>query len=270
MIYSALLLGMGLAASRASAECTRAMLQESTAEYIEAQAAGEPGMPKLASDVKYLENDESMDIAKGILAQAVTIDLNRTLLDTTQCATFIELSAATNAHPYVIHTRMLFTDGEITDIQSVVTDADDWAFNAAGNLKWNQQEEWDPIPEDERDSREAIQAAGDAYLDSWGDSSVSVPYGAPCARLEGGMYTGDANTKTNTCEMPEFPEPLEITNRRYVVDEEMGAVDIFNNFPFIDQGKPDGTPSTNFIRVEGGKIRYIHEVTACTTPNCSR
>ena len=51
---------------------------------------------------------------------------------------------------------------------------------------------------------------------------------------------------------------------------EIGGLDIFNDFPFIDAGKPDGTPSTNFIRVEGGKLRYIHENTVCTTKNCGR
>jgi hypothetical protein len=66
--------------------------------------------------------------------------------------------------------------------------------------------------------------------------------------------------------MPQFPSPFNITNRRYVIDEELGGVDIFNNFPFIDKTKPNGTPSTNLIRVEGGMIRYIHEVTKVFNP----
>lgn len=101
-----------------------------------------------------------------------------------------------------------------------------------------------------------IQAAGDAYLDSWGDGTVKVPYGAPCARLEGGSYTAGKGSTANTCKMPEFPKPFSIGNRRYVIDEEVGGLDIFNDFPFIDKGKPNGTSSTNFIRVEGGMIRY--------------
>ncbi|KAF8857435.1 hypothetical protein BDZ45DRAFT_744382 [Acephala macrosclerotiorum] len=104
-----------------------------------------------------------------------------------------ELSAATNKKPYVIHTRMLFTDDRITTIQSAVTTTSDWAFNAAG----------------------------DAYLDSWGDGTVKAPYGAPCARLEGGSYTAGKGLTTNTCKMPQFPQPFKITNRRYVIDEEL-------------------------------------------------
>ncbi|KAI1779567.1 hypothetical protein F4818DRAFT_144903 [Hypoxylon cercidicola] len=267
MIYSVLLASLGLA-SQAWAACTRESLKEATAAYIKAVAAGDLSMPALSSNVSYMENDKPMDIKTGVLSQPITVDFNRSLHDDTQCATFTEISAATNSHPYVIHTRMLFTDGKITTIQSVVADDGDWAFNATGQLYWNKQEAWDVIPEAQRDARDVIQAAGDKYLDSWSDGSVSVPYGTPCARLEGGSYTDTRGSKANTCYMPVFPEKFTIGNRRYVIDEEVGGLDIFNDFPFIDQDKPDGTPSTNFIRVEGGKLRYIHEVTICTRRNC--
>jgi hypothetical protein len=257
-------------ASQAAAACNRSMLQEATAAYIRAQSAGQPSLLPLAENISYLENDTPIDIKKGVLAQPVTIDFNRSLHDTTQCATFTELSAASNKNPYVIDTRMIFTGDKISTIQSVIADAGDWAFDAKGQLSWTQKEKWDPIPEGKRDSRTVIQAAGDAYLDSWGDGNVKVPYGTPCARLEGGMYTGDRSPTTNTCKMPQFPQPFKVTNRRYVIDEEVGGVDIFNDFPFIDKTKPNGTSSTNFIRVEGGMIRYIHETTVCATRNCGR
>ncbi|KAJ4376476.1 hypothetical protein N0V83_001760 [Neocucurbitaria cava] len=219
----------------------------------------------------YAENDVVGDIAKGILSQAVTIDFNRSLFDTTECATYTEISAATNKHPYVIDTRMVISGDSISNIQSVIADAGDWVFNATGQLYWAKKETWDPIPEAKRDTRAVIKAAGDAYLDSWADGKVKVPYGTPCARLEGGSYTGNSNPTGNTCHMPEFPKPFAgAGNRRYVIDEEMGGVGILNDFPFIEKTKPDGTPSTNFIRVEGGMIRYIHETTVCATRNCGR
>ncbi|TVY60845.1 hypothetical protein LSUE1_G007731, partial [Lachnellula suecica] len=226
--------------------------------------------PFLAPNLTYAENDVPLSIRTGILSSPITIDLNRSLHDTTQCATFTELVAATNKHPYVIHTRMLFADEQVTAIQSVVTDAGDWAFNATGALYWNAKEIWTEIPESKRDTRAVIQAAGDLYLDSWGNSSVKAPYGTPCQRLEGGSYTGASNLLTNTCFMPQFPAPMNISSRRYIVDEVLGGLDIFNNFPFIDTTRPDGTPSSNMLRVEGGTIRYIHEVTVCATKNCGR
>ncbi|KAI1263489.1 hypothetical protein F5Y18DRAFT_438168 [Xylariaceae sp. FL1019] len=259
-------------AAHALAACDRATLQDAATAYLTAQRAGSP-IPSLASNASYAENDKPVDITKGVLSQPITIDFNRSFYDTTQCAAFTEITAATNSHPYVIHTHITLSpaDSKITAIESVVTDAGDWAFNAAGHLKWTQQEKWDTIPEAQRDTRTVIQAAADAYLDEWADTSIAVPLNTPCARLEGGAYTGQSNPNGNTCGMPAFPQPLEVGNRRYVIDEEMGAVSVFNGFPWLEASLDGGsTPSSNEIRVEGGKIRYIHEVTMCQTTNCGR
>lgn len=272
MIFSFLLACTGLVA-QVSAACNREALQSVTSAYLEAQGSGKPARLSLTRNVSYAENDKSMAIAKGVLSQPITIDFNRSIHDTTQCATFTEITAATNKHPYVIHTRMLLSgDGaKVKKIESVVTDSGDWAFNATGHLYWTLQEKWDVIPKDKRDSRAVLQAAADAYLDQWGDSTLPVPLGTPCARLEGGLYTAGSNPSGNTCAMPAFPQPLKVENRRYIIDEELGAVDVFNGFPWLDAGKKDGAvPSTNFIRVENGKIRYIHEITVCETPRCGR
>ncbi len=36
--------------------------------------------------------------------------------------------------------------------------------------------------------------------------------------------------------MGAFPQKLNVTNRRYVIDENFGAVVIFHNFPWLDAG----------------------------------
>ena len=268
MIYS-LILAAGLA-SQASAACTRATLEAATEQFLAAVAGGKTTFAALASNASYIENDAPTDITKGFLAAPITIDLNRTLLDTTLCASAVEIVAATSKHPYVILSHLLFTDDKVTTLQNVVTDQGDWAFNVAGSLRYNKAEKWDPIPEAKRDSRDVIKAAGDAYLDSWGNSTIKPPYGAPCNRLEGGSYTGSAGSTANSCTMPQFPGTFHAGNRRYVIDEDIGGLSIFNDFPFIDKVKPDGTSSSNLFRVEGGKIRYIHEATVCTKPNCAK
>ncbi|PMD41141.1 hypothetical protein L207DRAFT_511089 [Hyaloscypha variabilis F] len=271
MISSLLLVALGLV-SQTSAACTRDTLQAAANEYVAAQTTGTPSLLSLTPSFSYLENNVSLPVTSGILSQPITIDLNRSLIDTTQCATFTELSCASNKVPYVIHTRMLFSGdgGMITAVQSVVAKEGDWAFDAKAQLKWSAQEIWGPIPSAKQDTYAVIKAAGDAYLDSWGNSSIKVPYGAPCARLEGGSYTGSVGGTTNTCKMPQFPGTLYAGNRKYVVDVDLGAVDIFDDFPFIDKARPNGTSSSNLIRVEGGLIRYIHEVTVCEEKNCGR
>jgi len=215
-----------------------------------------------------------MNPAEGMLSQTLTVDFTRSFLDTTQCATFTEVVAATQAHPYVIHTRMeVNDDGQVSVMESVVTDEGDWVFGAAQHLAVTQGEDWGVIPEDQRDRRGVIQAAADAYLNNWGNPDLPVPHGTPCARLEGRLDTGARDREGQTCTMGAFPQRLNVTNRRYVIDETIGAVDIFHSFPWLDAGLGpyhSGTPASQMFRVEGGQNRYIHEVTVCTTPSCGR
>ena len=264
--------GMAFATS-ARAECSRAMLQGLADAYVKAQTDGKASLLPLAGGASYAENDQPMNIGAGVLAGALKVDFTRSFLDTTQCATFTELVAATDPHPYVIHTRIEATqDGKVSKMESVVTDAGDWVFGAAEHLAVTQSEKWDEIPADKRDTRAVIQAAADAYLDNWGNPDLAVPHGTPCARLEGRMNTGSRNPSGNTCDMGAFPEKLTVGHRRYVIDETFGAVIIFHNFPWLDAGLPKdpGTPASQMFRVEGGKNRYIHEATVCTTPQCGR
>jgi hypothetical protein len=270
--FSIVLAGAALA-TNARADCKRETLQKLADTYVKAQTDGKASLLPLAKGASYAENDKPMEIGKGVLAGALKVDFTRSFHDTTQCATFTELVAATDPHPYVIHTRIEATrDGKVSKMESVVTDAGDWVFGAAEHLAVTRNEKWDEIPKDKRDTRAVIQAAADAYLDNWGDPTLPVPHGTPCARLEGRLNTGARKPDDNTCNMGAFPQKLKVGHRRYVIDETIGAVSIFHNFPWLDAGIPvdPGTPASQMFRVEGGKNRYIHEVTVCTTPSCGR
>ena len=242
--WSIVLAGMALAAD-VSAACSRESLQELTDTYVEAQTTGNAAMLPMAAGAYYGENDRPTDIADGMLSQAIGADFTRSFFDTTLCATFTEFVAATHAHPYVIHTRMeVNEEDEVTIMESVVTDEGDWVFGAETYLSYTQQEDWGVIPE-----------------------------GTPCTRLEGRIYTGARDPEGQTCTMGAFPQPINTGSRRFVIDETMGAVSIFHNFSWLDAGLGPyhpGTPASQQFRVEGGMNRYIHEVTVCTTPGCSR
>jgi hypothetical protein len=270
--FSIMLAGVAFASS-AQAACDRDMLQKLAETYVQAQSTGNPSMLPLAQGASYAENDEAKNIGTSVLASSLKIDFTRSLHDTTQCATFTELVAATNPHPYVIHTRIEATaDGKVSKMESVVTDEGDWVFGAAEHLAVTRTENWGEIPQNQRDTRAVIQAAADAYLDNWGDPDLPVPHGTPCARLEGRVNTGSKNPEGNSCDMGAFPEKLNVGSRRYLVDESRGAVVVFHKFPWLDAGLPKdpGIPASQMFRVEGGKNRYIHEVTVCITPNCGR
>ncbi|KAK5656586.1 hypothetical protein OQA88_4565 [Cercophora sp. LCS_1] len=254
--------------SSAKAACTREFLVDATNTYIAAQTAGNPAaLTALTSEtLNYTESDKTIDIKTGVLSQPMKIDYNVSIHDTTQCATFTELIVENPAKPWVIGTRMVFTDSKVTLIETIATKPGDWLFNATGYLHWVSQEKWDPIPAEKRGTREVVKAAGDAYFDRFQNINATVPWGTPCTRLEGGAYTGQRNASINTCDLG-LPSTLRVTNRRYVVDETMGAVAIYVGFPGLDRTvglKP--MPDSHFFRVEGGKLRLTPTSTMSTIP----
>ena len=243
------LTGAALAApTSSSATCDRAFLQSQADAYVAAQAAGSASTLKTSSaNFTYTQNFKAATLASGILATPLKIDHNRSTLDTTACATFTELIITDAANPHVIGTQMRFSDGSLTKMETIVTSTGDWLFNPAGTLKYASPENWGPIDEAKRDTRAVIQAAADAYLDLFNDKSVKVPWGSPCARLEGGSYVQPS------CNVG-VPSGIKNVNRRYVVDEVTGSCDVFFDFGGND-------PDSHEFRVEGGKLRYVHTMT---------
>jgi len=251
-------------AVRARAECTatRATMQDSADTFLASQAMGMsvhlPYMPNFT----YWENDKQIDIKNGIINKHITLAFNRSIIDTTACASFIEIIVADEKNQYQIGTQIRYEPNGryINKIETMLTKPGDWFFNATNALNYARSETWAPIPEAKRDTRAVIKAAGDAYLDRFGSNKTVVPWGLPCARLEGGRYFG-GNKPTDTCDigMP-AAGGLPMWNRRYVIDEVMGVVDIFVSFGGTET-RP-GSPDTHEFRVEGGKIRYVHTMTA--------
>ncbi|KAF2703737.1 hypothetical protein K504DRAFT_391684 [Pleomassaria siparia CBS 279.74] len=260
-----------MATSTTAFECTRDWLQKTSNSYVSMQSSGQQGdFKNIASTLVYLENNVTVSVSTGLVTHPQKIAASRSLLDTTACKTFTELIITTPEHPYVVHTQMtLDGEGNVSLIDSLITDKGDWAFNATGYAYWNAQENWDPIPESQRLSRAAIKAGGDAYADRCNDVTVNVPFGTPCARLEGGAYTGRGNLSANTCNIGGLPEHVPMTHRRYVIDEVYGTVDIFLGFQGLDRTRPnEGTPDSHLFRVEERGIRYIHTVSACWVDGC--
>jgi hypothetical protein len=170
---------------------------------------------------------------------------------------FSRLIIASSNKPYVIGTQMRFTGDTISKIQTIVTTTVDWLFNVTRTLYWASREAWDIIPVAQRDTRSTIQAVADAYLDVFNNKSVVVPWGTPCDRPEGRSYTGNGSS-TDSCNVG-IPSGEDLTNRRYVIDETMGAVDVFLNF-----GGATGLPDSHEFRIQSGKIRYVHTLAVMT------
>lgn len=250
------------------AACTREVLKAVTDELFAAQTAGQTNFSSLSSTVAYTENRKSVDIKTGILSKSMKIDHARSQHDTTQCAAFSEFIITDTAAPYVIATQLrLDNSTKVSQIDTIWTSKGDWLFNVTGTYYWATHEKWDAIPAEKRDSRAVIKAAGDAYADLFNNKSVKVPWGSPCARLEGGAYTGKGEA-TDRCDVG-VPSGVPLVNRQYVIDEEYGTVDIIMDFGGVQgQVGADGLPDSHEFRVEGGKLRYVHTLSSCGGKAC--
>jgi len=238
--------------------CTRAVLQTAVDSYLAAQEAGDSSKMLLASQVRYAENMDEVRKEDGLWNTPLPIAFHRSFLDVEACRTFTEVIVTEGGHPYVIGTRLKVDDGRISEIDSLVTDENDWLFNAENYLKYSTAEDWRVLEPEERVDRATLIAAGDAYFNHFEDSTVEIPFGIPCARLEGGLYTAREFDDPNaSCDVG-FPEDgsLSMTGRSYVVDEDMGTVNIFLRF-----GNPPGAPDSHTFRLVNGKIRYVHTLT---------
>jgi hypothetical protein len=238
----------------AQISCTRDGLQAATDLYLAAQSKGDTSGLPLAKGLAYMENQKETDIKTGVIQKPMKIDFHRTLIDPTTCQSFTEIIVTDKEHPYVLGTRLRVNHDKIVEIESMVTQQGDWLFNADNYMKWSPNEDWGVIPPDQRDTRDTLVAAANAYLDAFLEKKTDlVPWGYPCERTEGGLRTGK-QLPTDTCAVG-VPAGVNIVARRFVVDETIGAVVAFCTFGV------GGLPDTHLFRVEKGKLRYVHTLT---------
>jgi hypothetical protein len=244
----------------AQVSCSREGLQRAVDLYITAQTKGDTsGMP-LATGMGYMENVANANINNGVIKKPMRIDFHRSLLDTANCQTFTEVIVTNKEEPYVLGTRLRVNHDKIVEIEILWTTTGYWLFNADAYLKWSSAEEWAPIPENKRDTRDTLVAAANAYLDAFLEGKKDlVPWGYPCNRTEGGAHTGNGSV-TDSCDVG-VPSGVNISNRRFVVDATTGSVVAFCTFGAGNANGGSGAPDTHLFRVENGKLRYVHTLT---------
>jgi hypothetical protein len=240
--------------------CVRGGLQRAVNLYVEAQAKGDTSGLPLANTVGYIENMERTDINAGVIKKPLKIDHHRSLLDEATCQTFTEVIVTDAANPYVLGTRMRINHDKIVEIEILWTTTGYWLFNADNYVKYSSMEDWSPIPAEKRDSRETLVGAANAYLDAFLEGKIDlVPWGFPCQRTEGGMYTGKGSP-SDSCEVG-VPSGVNIQNRHFVVDEVIGSVVVYCTFGGGGPNGGSGAPDTHLFRIENGKLRYVHTLT---------
>lgn len=246
----------------ATAACNRDELLLTVDQFLLGLTMGQAGpLENIADDFQYIENNKPTVIVSGIFNNILKIDFNRTIIDMTTCSTFTEVVSATSFKPFVLGAQIRHypSDNSVYKIDTIVSTTGSWFFNASQTLQYARQEKWPVIPLAQRDTRQTLQQAADAYLDMWHNKSAidAVPWGTPCARLEGSVYTGKG-APDDSCKVgiPSNNTQLPNSDRRYVIDENMGTVSVLCNFEHLGNA-----PDSHMFRLEKGKLRYIHTIT---------
>ncbi|KAK1829213.1 hypothetical protein QBC39DRAFT_414907 [Podospora conica] len=248
----------------ASASCTREGLLAAAQTYITAITTGSLSPLHLATtNFTYHENNKPADLAKSALFTSgpLKLDLTRSTADTVACASYTLFISTAGAKPYVVSTQIRHPEGTddvtgtISLIDTIVATKGDLFFDATKTLTLLKAEDWGVIPEGNRTSRAELKRIGDAYLDMWTDAKAyaTIEWWGDCERVEGSQFTKPCGVG-----LPKGGSAKVNGMRRYVIDETVGSVDILCSFDSISSIGPD----SHETRVEGGKIKYVHTVTA--------
>jgi hypothetical protein len=255
----AVLAGLSIATpAAAQGACTRESLQAIADSWKSALEQGTMMTMALGEWVDYFGNGRRGSLG-AFLDHPREVVHHMALLDTTTCRTFNEVVAKSGDEWEVFATQVNSGFFGTGPFHNVTSKEGDWLFDGERTAYYATRENWGPIPADRRNTREEILAAANAYLDLFSNPDTVVPWGTPCARLEGGVYTG-RGLPTDSCNVG-VPSGIAMVERDYVVDVERGAVAVF-----LKMG-PNLRPDVHTFRIEDGKIRYVHTVTNCLGEN---
>ena len=241
--------------------CTRDELKAATAAYVDAQRTGNlAGLP-LDEKAHYLENMITVERGAGLWNTALPIANSMSFHDDKRCKTFTEIIVTEGGHPYVIGTRLYLHQGKVIRVDSIVTKTGDWLFNANAYLKYTKTEDWSELFKYQKTPPSEIIRGANAYLDGFADKFTDIPWGQPCARLEGGAYTNRDNRADASCEVGIPAGVLYIVNRDYLIDDEMGVINVFCRF-----GSSTGGPDSHTFRYIDGRIRGVRTLSVLNGP----
>lgn len=244
--------------------CTRDELKAATTAYVEAQRTGDIAKLPLDPKAHFLTNMKTVERGAGLWNTALPIANAMSFHDDKRCKTFTEIVVNQGGKPYVIGTRLYMHQGKVIRVDSIVTEPGHWLFNANAFLKYTKQENWEPLHPYQRTPASEMIRGANAYLDAFADKFTDVPWGVPCARLEGGAYTNREGKPDASCEVGVPAGVLYITHRDYLVDEEKGVINVFCRF-----GGREEAPDSHTFRYIDGKFRQIHTLTPIPGPQAN-
>ena len=233
--------------------CTRAELKAATDAYVAGQKSGDISALPLDPKARYLENMQTIEKGKGLWNNKLPVADAISFHDPVRCKTFTQIIVNQGGKPYVIGTRLYMNAGKILRVDSLVTHPGDWLFNANAYLNYSTKENWGDLQAGQKTAPAEMIRGANAYLDSFADKFTEVPWGVPCARLEGGAYTNRTSDPKASCNVGIPAGVLYIVNRDYVIDPDKGVINVFCRF-----GSATGMADSHTFRYVDGKIHAVH------------
>jgi hypothetical protein len=230
------------------AGCTRESLAAVVDQYFQALAARDAASLPVAPSLKFTENGSELALGQGLWQTAGQAQFRRNALDVERCGTLTQSVIDESGSPAIMGVRLKLEDRKISEVETYVARATEFAFKPQGILDGADQD-WEGIlPPDQRSTREALNAAADAYFDLFQDSTTVVPFGTPCDRWENGTQTTSGDCSAGV------PPGLTMTNRRYpIADLESGIAVGFVLFA-------GSLLDFHMFKLESGRIRLIQAV----------
>jgi hypothetical protein len=202
------------------ADCTRAGLATLTDDYLSALSSHDASRLPLASTVKYTENARALKVGEGLWTTAGRVTFQRKLLDGERCGALAQavIEEAGMEKPTIIGVRLQLADRKITEIETYIARKTEFAHKPEG-VQLQDGDDWEAIvPEKDRTSREAMNAAADAYFVMFDVPATKdqIPFATPCNRFENGTRTtrGDCSNLG-----PAGRGGMKMTHRRYPLSD---------------------------------------------------
>jgi hypothetical protein len=220
--------------------CDRACLIGFLQGHMQALAARDPAKARLASTVRFTENNVVLPVGDGLWDTVTGVDatgLEAADPSTGNAAWFG--SVKENGRPAIYAVRIHVKDGAIDEIESVVHRRTALPAPFGDVTAMVHDPEFNAVlPPEQRRPRERMLSIADAYFDTvqLNDGQVFAPFAEDCGRLENGISTtapppggggGNAAAIASGCRA-QFELGLYKINKRirrdfFIIDEERGV-----------------------------------------------
>lgn len=202
-----------------AATCSREELAQVADAYIDALSSHKPSAAPLAKDVKFTENAKQLKVGDGMWQTAGAVSFRRKVLDRETCGALVQavISEEGQEKDTILGVRLKLNDNKkISEIETYIARATEFAQKPEG-VPLQDGDDWETIlPENERSSRDTMNAAADSYFTKFDIPDTAVPFATPCNRYENGT-----RTTRNDCSNfgPAGRGGMKMTHRRYLVTD---------------------------------------------------